>query len=162
MIVLGLDPGIALTGYGVLIPAEGASFRVLAYGALTTPSNLASPDRLRRLFRQLTDVFAEHRPQEVAVEQLFFNRNVTTALTVGQARGVALLAAAEAGAAVFEYSPAQVKSAVTGSGRAVKRQVQYMVRAILNLPEIPQPDDVADALAVAVCHCYRRGGRWGG
>lgn len=162
MVVLGLDPGIALTGYGVLIPAEGASFRVLAYGAVTTPPDLAPADRLRLLFRQLTNIFAQTRPAEVAVEQLFFNRNVTTALTVGQARGVALLAAAEAGAAVFEYSPAQVKSAVTGSGQAGKRQVQYMVRAILNLPEIPQPDDVADALAVALCHCYRRERGWTG
>jgi len=161
MIVLGLDPGIALTGYGVLTPAEGASFRVVAYGALTTPPNLAPADRLRLLYQQLTDVFRQTRPQEVAVEQLYFSRNVTTALSVGQARGVALLAAAEAGAAVFEYSPSQVKAAVTGSGRAEKRQVQYMVQAILGLPRIPQPDDVADALAVAVCHCFRRGGGWG-
>lgn len=162
MIVLGLDPGYAITGYGVLAPGGGTSFQVLAYGAVETAPGIKPAERLRLLFHQLTEIIARYQPGDVAVEQLFFNRNVTTALAVGQARGVALLAAAEAGADVFEYPPAQVKASVTGSGRAGKQQVQYMVQAILNLPETPRPDDVADALAVAVCHCLRRGGRWNG
>ncbi|MDQ7792555.1 MAG: crossover junction endodeoxyribonuclease RuvC [Desulforudis sp.] len=156
-VVVGIDPGIARTGYGVL-DLDGSSYRALTYDCIYTPAGASPTERLRLLFHQLTDVFRTYQVQEVAVEQLFFNRNVSTALVVGQARGVALLAATEAGAEVFEYTPLQVKQATTGQGRASKQQVQFMVRAILGLAEVPKPDDVADALAVALCHCHNRRG----
>jgi len=156
LIILGLDPGIALTGYGV-ISVQGNSYRVLAYDAIETPSRLAHPLRLKLLFGTLKSLCHKYQPREAAIEQLFFSRNVSTAFTVGQARGVALLAVAEAGAEVFEYTPLQVKSTITGSGRASKQQVQFMVRALLGLPAVPKPDDVADALAIAICHCHLRG-----
>ncbi|MFZ5898661.1 MAG: crossover junction endodeoxyribonuclease RuvC [Bacillota bacterium] len=156
MIILGLDPGIALTGYGV-ISVQGNSYRVLAYDAIETPSRLAHPLRLKLLFDELKSLCHKYQPREAAIEQLFFSRNASTAFTVGQARGVALLAVAEAGAEVFEYTPLQVKSTITGSGRASKQQVQFMVRALLGLPAIPKPDDIADALAIAICHCHLRG-----
>lgn len=157
MHVVGIDPGIARTGYGVLA-LSGNSYRALAYDCIFTPAGVPHTERLQLLFHQLTHVFRTYQVQEAAVEQLFFNRNVSTALVVGQARGVALLAAAEAGATVFEYTPLQVKQATTGQGRASKEQVQFMVRAILGLTEVPKPDDVADALAVALCHCHNRRG----
>jgi len=156
LIILGLDPGIALTGYGV-ISVQGNSYRVLAYDAIETPSRLAHPLRLKLLFDELKSLCHKYQPREAAIEQLFFSRNASTAFTVGQARGVALLAVAEAGAEVFEYTPLQVKSTITGSGRASKQQVQFMVRALLGLPAIPKPDDIADALAIAICHCHLRG-----
>ncbi len=155
--VVGIDPGIARTGYGVLELFQN-SYRVVAYDCIYTPADASLTQRLHLLYSQLTSVLQTYQVAEVAVEQLFFNRNVSTALVVGQARGVALLAAAQAGAAVFEYTPPQVKQATTGRGRASKEQVQFMVRAILGLREAPKPDDVADALAVAICHCHNRRG----
>ncbi|MEW6459439.1 MAG: crossover junction endodeoxyribonuclease RuvC [Bacillota bacterium] len=155
VVVMGLDPGLATTGYGVL-QVTGNSYEVIAYDCLRTPAGLPDADRLEMLYRLITTLHERHRPQEVAVEQLFFHRNVTTALQVGQARGVALLAAAQAGARIIEYTPLQIKQGITGSGRADKKQVQYMVRTILGLAVTPQPDDVADALAVALCHCHHR------
>ncbi|MBO8128692.1 MAG: crossover junction endodeoxyribonuclease RuvC [Peptococcaceae bacterium] len=157
MIIIGLDPGIAITGYGVL-SLEGTSYHVKTFDCINTSSKLPLTLRLQKIYHELCNLFEQWQPAELAVEQLFFNKNVKTALMVGQARGVSLLAAAQAGVQVFEYTPLQVKQSVTGSGRADKQQVQYMVRAVLGLPEVPKPDDVADALGVAICHCHMRGG----
>ncbi len=153
MLVLGIDPGTATTGYGLVREAETGPAMV-AYGVITTPAGAPMPERLLALHRGLQQIIALHNPDTGAVEKLFFQRNVTTAMTVGQARGVALLALAEAGIGVGEYTPRDVKQAVAGYGGADKPQIQQMVRAILNLPEIPRPDDAADALAVAICHLH--------
>jgi len=154
-LIMGLDPGMAITGFSIL-NLTGSQYRVVTYDSVRTPATLPPALRLEFLYRQLSTVLQQYRPEEVAVEQLFINRNASTAIPVGQARGVALLAAVHAGARVFEYSPLQVKQGITGSGRASKKQIQYMVRAILGLADTPRPDDVADALAVAVCHCHYR------
>ena len=151
MRVLGVDPGIAIAGYGIVDHA-GNSFSPVDYGSLRSSADMPSHLRLRKLFSELTSLIDKYHPQCMAVEQLFFNRNVRTAMSVSQARGVILLAAALADLAVYEYTPLQVKQAVAGRGRAEKQQVQFMIKIILNLPAIPKPDDVADALAVAVCH----------
>lgn len=156
MRVLGVDPGLAITGYGV-VEGERDVLRPLAYAAIRTPAREPLAQRLLHLYREMTAVLAEYRPAVLAVERLFFGRNVTTAMNVGQARGVVLLCAAQHGVPVVEYTPAQVKQALTGYGAAPKAQVQYMVRALLNLDDVPRPDDVADALAVAVCHLYLAG-----
>jgi len=152
-IILGVDPGIARMGYGV-IEAAGQHLRVHTYGCIETPAHTAVEQRLQTLFHQLTEVITGYRPQVMAVEELFFNRNTTTAFVVGQARGVALLAAVEAGVAVTEFTPIQVKQAVTGYGRAEKRQIQEMVRVLLGLQSIPKPDDAADALALAIAQAH--------
>jgi crossover junction endodeoxyribonuclease RuvC len=151
MIVLGIDPGTATTGYG-LVRDTDAGLELVAYGVITTPAGAPMPERLLTIYRALKDLIALHGPDSAAVEKLFFQRNVTTAMTVGQARGVALLALAEGGVRVGEYNPADVKQAVCGYGGADKAQVQHMVRALLNLTDVPRPDDAADALAVAICH----------
>jgi crossover junction endodeoxyribonuclease RuvC len=153
MLVLGVDPGTATTGYGFIRDSE-AGPALVAFGTVTTPAGTPMPERLLSLYRELKRLIALHRPDSSAVEKLFFQRNVSTAMTVGQARGVALLALAEAGVPVGEYSPRDVKQAVAGYGGADKTQVQQMVRAILNLPDVPRPDDAADALAVAICHLH--------
>jgi crossover junction endodeoxyribonuclease RuvC len=153
MLVLGIDPGTATTGYG-LIREEERGPVLVAYGTVQTPAGAPMPERLAQLYAELTQLIALHRPATGAVEKLFFQRNVSTAMTVGQARGVALLVLAQAGLTVGEYNPKDVKLAVAGYGGADKRQMQAMVRAILNLPEIPKPDDAADALAVAICHLH--------
>lgn len=153
MIVLGIDPGTATTGYGLVREAETGP-ALVTYGVILTPAGASMPQRLRTLFRELNQLLLLHRPDAAAVEKLFFQRNVSTAMTVGQARGVALLALAEADVAVGEYTPNDVKLAVAGYGGAGKPQVQQMVRAILNLAEVPKPDDAADALAVAICHLH--------
>lgn len=154
MLVLGIDPGIGTTGYGVVGEDERGEVHLVAYGAIETKPGEPMPERLRVLHTAVTALLAEHQPESVAVEQLFFGRNVTTAISVGQARGVVLLAAAQAGLAVFEYKPAEVKQALSGYGSADKRQMQEMVRMLLNLDHIPRPDDAADAVAVAVCHLH--------
>jgi crossover junction endodeoxyribonuclease RuvC len=151
--ILGIDPGTATMGWGV-VRQEGSRLRYVQHGAITTPSAWAMPRRLGRLFDGVTQLLEGYRPDTVAVEELFFNTNVTTAITVGQARGVALLAAYRAGLEVAEYTPLQVKQAITSYGRAEKRQVQEMVRALLNLREIPRPDDAADGLAIAITHAF--------
>lgn len=151
MIILGIDPGFAITGYGV-VKYEGNKFSALDYGAITTQSNMELPKRLLYLHDSLIELISRHKPDVVSIEELFFNKNIKTALTVGHGRGVAVLAAAESGVDVFEYTPLQVKQSVVGYGRAEKAQVQQMIKIILNLTQIPKPDDVADALAVAVCH----------
>jgi len=151
MRIIGLDPGTATTGYGIIDAVDG-DLRVVDYGVLLTAAGDPAPRRLQSLFGQLNALLDTHRPDRAAVEQLFFGRNITTAIAVGQARGVLLLALADAGLPVGEYSPPKVKEAVTGYGKAEKAQVQLMVRHLLDLAETPQPDDAADALAVAIAH----------
>lgn len=155
MVVLGLDPGTATTGYGV-VRADGYKFHCLAYGCISTPKELEVQDRLKLIFGLAGDLIRDHNPAAVALEKLFFNKNVTSAISVGQARGVLLLAAAQAGLEIGEYTPTSIKLAVTGYGAAAKDQVQSMVRSILALKEIPRPDDAADALAIALCHHNNR------
>ena len=151
MIILGIDPGYAILGWGV-IEKTGNHFRAIDYGSLTTDKDMEMPDRLESLYDGLRDIIEEYRPEEASVEKLFFNTNVTTAINVGQARGVAILACIKGGLKVAEYTPLEIKQALVGYGRADKKQVQNMVKAILGLKEIPQPDDAADAVAVAICH----------
>ena len=151
MIVMGIDPGIAILGYGVL-KIQGNSFKVMDYGVIRTSSELSMPSRLTSIFRDLNVLLELHRPDAFAIEELFFNKNIKTALTVGHARGVSILSASNMDIPVFEYTPLQVKQAIVGYGRADKRQMQQMVKLLLNLREIPRPDDAADALAVAICH----------
>lgn len=156
MVVLGIDPGTAIMGYSFLDFGKGIN--VLDYGVLRTVAGEAPHLRLAQLFSGLENLIATYRPNSLAIESLFFNKNVTTAISVGEARGVALLAAARYGMTVSEYTPLQVKQAVTGQGRAAKEQVGYMVKALLHLAEIPTPDDACDAIAVALCHHYRNTG----
>ena len=151
MIILGVDPGIATVGFGV-VELVGNKYRVLDYGAILTPSDQLFPHRLRSVYNQLNDIIKRYEPDDLAIEELFFNKNVKTAIKVGHARGVEILAAVNHDIEVYEYTPLQVKQAVVGYGRAEKRQVQEMVKILLNLDKIPKPDDVADALAVAICH----------
>lgn len=153
MIILGVDPGTAITGYGVL-QSDGDDLKVVDYGAITTPADWLMPRRLQHIYAELTTLIARHQPTDAAVEKLFFSKNVRTALSVGQARGVALLAAAQAHLAIHEYTPLQIKQAVVGYGRADKNQIQQMVKMLLQLDVIPQPDDAADALAIAICHAH--------
>lgn len=156
MIVLGIDPGTAMTGYG-LVERTGSRLRAVDYGCLETPAGMPLPERLLLIQDGLIDLIESHRPDLVAVERLFFNKNVQTAFAVGQARGVALLTAARFGLPVHEYGPHEVKLAVTGHGRAEKVQVQRMVQVVLGLAVLPRPDDAADALAIAIClaHAHR-------
>jgi crossover junction endodeoxyribonuclease RuvC len=151
-LVLGIDPGTATTGYGLVRDRPDGSLESVAYGILQTPAGVPAHQRLALLFHQLNDLLLLHRPDACAVEKLFFQRNISTAIAVGQARGVVLLAIAEAGLDAAEYTPNEVKQAVTGYGSAQKRQVQEMVRTLLLLPELPKPDDAADALAIAITH----------
>jgi crossover junction endodeoxyribonuclease RuvC len=154
MLVLGIDPGTATTGYGVIRDASNGELQAVAYGIIATSKKSSPESRLLEIYNQITELVALHRPDTAAVEKLFFQRNVTTALAVGQARGVVLLVLAQNGMLVSEYTPMEVKQAVAGYGGADKNQVQQMVKAILNLDDIPRPDDAADALAVAICHCH--------
>jgi crossover junction endodeoxyribonuclease RuvC len=154
MLVIGIDPGTATTGYGLVREEETGSLHCVAFGVITTSPDVSLAQRLQRLHEELSSILALHHPESGAVEKLFFQRNVSTAMAVGQARGVALLSLAQAGLAVEEYTPMEVKQAVAGYGGADKSQVQQMVRAILGLHEIPRPDDAADALAVAICHLH--------
>jgi crossover junction endodeoxyribonuclease RuvC len=158
MRILGIDPGTAIMGFG-LIEKNGNKLTVLDYGCWRTGADLSAADRLLALYNTLSDFLSIHHPDHLAVESLFFNSNVKTALTVGQARGVVLLAGAQKECRIAEYTPLQVKQAVVGYGKADKKQVQFMVRALLGLSVVPQPDDAADALAVAICHghCCRSG-----
>ena len=155
-LTLGIDPGTATTGYGLVRSQPDGSLQAVAYGVLTTPKDMGAAARLDMLYRQLQELLLLHRPESAAVEKLFFQRNISTAIAVGQARGVTLLALEQAGLAVAEYTPNEVKQAVTGYGSADKRQVQEMVRVLLRLDELPKPDDAADALAVAITHLHTR------
>jgi crossover junction endodeoxyribonuclease RuvC len=154
MLVIGIDPGTATTGYGLVREEKTGSLAAVDYGVIITPAGLSMPQRLLELYRRLSEILLLHHPESGAVEKLFFQRNVRTAISVGQGRGVVLLALAQADLAVAEYTPLEVKQAVAGYGGADKNQVQQMVRALLNLDAIPQPDDAADALAVAICHLH--------
>lgn len=151
MIILGVDPGTATTGYGV-IRKEGQKHTVLDFGIISTPAKTPLHDRLDTIFEELSELIEKNKPDHIAVEELFFAANSKTAIAVGQARGVILLAGKKKGLAVFEYTPLEVKMALTGYGRADKNQIQQMVKALLGLSEIPKPDDAADALAIAICH----------
>jgi crossover junction endodeoxyribonuclease RuvC len=155
-LALGVDPGTATTGYGLVRLEPGGVLEAVAYGVILTRSHTPAHERLLALFEDISDLIALHRPDTYAVEKLFFQRNVSTAIAVGQARGVVLLAIARAGGEPAEYTPNEVKQAVAGYGAAQKRQVQEMVRTLLRLPELPQPDDAADALAVAITHLHTR------
>ncbi|MDH5606334.1 MAG: crossover junction endodeoxyribonuclease RuvC [Anaerolineae bacterium] len=154
MLVLGIDPGTAITGYGLVQENRDGSLTAVAHGALTTPANMPMPDRLVQIYAQLNQVLSDHRPDSSAVEKLFFAKNVKTGTSVGQARGVILLALAQENIPIAEYAPVEIKQAVSGYGAADKRQMQEMVRLLLNLKSIPKPDDAADALAVAICHIH--------
>jgi crossover junction endodeoxyribonuclease RuvC len=154
MTVIGIDPGTAITGYGFINENDDGSITVLDFGVIQTPATDPMPDRLLTLYQQLNEKILLHSPEIGAVEKLFFQKNVRTAISVGQARGVVLLALADAGLNVAEYTPLEVKQAVAGYGGADKHQVQQMVKALLGLNEIPKPDDAADALAVAICHIH--------
>lgn len=153
MRILGIDPGLARMGYGI-VDAIGNRVQPVAYGCIETPAHTPLSERLQTIFHALVDVFHRYQPHVLAVEELFFNRNTTTAFTVGQARGIALLAGVEHGAQFAEYTPMQVKQAVVGYGKADKAQIQYMVRLLLGLDKIPKPDDAADALAIAITHAH--------
>lgn len=150
MIILGIDPGIAIMGYGV-IEFKNYKARVIDYGAIYTPSHTPISNRLQMIYDGLTQLFEKFKPDQVAFEELFFNTNTKTAINVAQARGIAILVANQRCKNIFEFTPLQIKQALTGNGRAEKKQVQYMVKQILNLKQEPKPDDAADALAVAIC-----------
>jgi len=152
MLAIGIDPGTATTGYGLVRVEPDGNLLAVEYGVITTPKDMPAAERLAMLYDQLGGILREHKPDTAAVEKLFFQKNVTTAVSVGQARGVVMLALAQAGLDVFEYTPNEIKQAVAGYGSAGKRQVQEMVRVLLALEDIPRPDDAADALAVAITH----------
>jgi len=153
VLVLGIDPGTAITGYGLVREGDDG-LALVECGAIITPAGQPLAERLQTIYRGLAELVARHQPDTSAVEELFFSRNVRTALSVGHARGVTLLALADAGLTVHEYKPLEIKQAVAGYGGANKQQVQEMVRMLLNLDQVPQPDDAADAVAVAVCHIH--------
>jgi len=154
MRILGIDPGTGILGFGI-IDVSGSKFKLVDAGVIRTPVKEDDSVRLMTIYDELTDIIAQTKPTEMAVEKLFFAQNVTTAMTVAQARGVVLLAGMQAGLKLSEYTPQQIKQALTGYGRADKKQMQEMVRVILGLSEIPKPDDCADALAAAICHAQQ-------
>ncbi len=155
MIILGIDPGTAIVGYA-LIKKEGRQLEALAYGCIRTKANLKDEERLLGIEKELKKIIERFKPQESAVEKLFFFKNLKTVMVVSQARGVILATLAKAGLPIFEYTPLQAKSAVAGYGKAPKIQVQKMVKSLLNLVDLPRPDDAADALAIAICHANQR------
>lgn len=154
MLVIGIDPGTATTGYGLIREISSGELSLVDYGAILTPPDCPMAWRLLQLYRSLKELIDLHHPDSGAVEKLFFARNVRSALSVGQARGIALLALAQADIPLAEYTPLEIKQAVAGYGNAEKFQVQQMVRALLGLIDVPQPDDAADALAIAICHLH--------
>ena len=149
MRILGIDPGYAILGYGI-VDIVGNKFSVVDYGAITTDPSMDMPSRLVKLFDGLTELISAFKPDEASIEELFFNSNAKTAILVGEARGVAVLACAKGNLKINEYTPLQIKQALVGYGRADKTQVQFMVKTMLNLKEVPKPDDTADALAAAI------------
>lgn len=158
MVILGIDPGYAIVGYGA-VEYDRGRFRVLGYGAITTPAGVPLQNRLLEIHKDMLTLLDQFKPDAVSVEELFFNTNVTTGIAVGHARGVILLAIAQHGLPFYEYTPSQVKQAVVGYGRAEKKQVMELTRNILGLKKIPRPDDAADALALAVCHAHTSSSR---
>lgn len=153
MVILGIDPGYAITGFGVVSYVNNR-LKVIDYGVISTAAGTPFPDRLLKIADSLDQLILTHQPATIAVEELFFSRNTTTAIGTAQARGVAVLSGARSGIPVYEYTPMQVKLAVAGYGKAQKLQVQQMVRVLLSLEKVPKPDDAADALAVAICHAH--------
>lgn len=158
MIILGIDPGLAIVGWGV-IEYSGSRFTVLGYGSIDTPAHTATEDRLVMIYEGIKKLIETYRPDQMAVEELFFNTNITTGIRVAEARGVILMCAKSLGVSIYEYTPLQVKQAVVGYGRAEKKQVITMVTMLLGLAKPPRPDDTADALAIAVCHAHSGGSR---
>jgi crossover junction endodeoxyribonuclease RuvC len=154
MLVLGIDPGIALTGYGLIRDGRDTDIEMVAYGVVDTPANTPVEQRLQQIYRDIRALVEQYKPVSVGIEKLLFGKNVTTAMVVGMARGVTVLALADCGLTITEYTPATVKEAVAGYGNAPKAQMQEMVRLLLNLDSIPKPDDAADALAVAITHIH--------
>ena len=153
MIIIGIDPGYAIVGIGV-VEYVGNKFRKLEYNAITTPAGMPTVERLKKIYTEMTMYIDKYKPDAVAIEELFFNSNQKTAINVAQARGVLLVAVANKNVPISEYTPLQVKQSVTGYGRADKKQIQSMVKMILGLNVIPKPDDAADALALAICHAH--------
>lgn len=151
MIALGIDPGTALCGYGI-VRADDDDYELVACGAISTPPKTLLDQRLLKIYADLVDLIREYKPDEAAIEKLFFARNITTALSVGHARGVAMLAIAQSKIPISEYTPNEIKQAVSGYGGADKQQMQQMVKMLLRLDEVPKPDDAADAVAIAICH----------
>ena len=151
MLILGIDPGYAIVGFG-LVDADRGKYRLAACGAINTPAGVRLPARLWQIANDLENLIGQFHPDVMAIEELFFNQNVTTGIGVAQARGVILMTAEKLGLPVCEYNPSQVKQAVVGYGKAEKRQVMEMTRRLLNLSAVPKPDDAADAVAVALCH----------
>ena len=158
MRIIGIDPGYAIMGWGIL-DLKGNKFSVVDYGSITTDAGLDAAKRLQHIYAELGAIIAKYEPEEAAIEELFFNNNAKTVILVGEARGIAVLACANAGLEISEYTPLQIKQALVGYGRADKKQVQAMVKAILNLKEVPRPDDTADAVAAAICHGHSSGRR---
>lgn len=152
MIVLGIDPGYGIVGYGVLESNSYGTYNLIDYGAITTPKEDCISDRLYEIYNSMIELIDMYKPDCIAIEELFFNTNTTTAINVAQARGAILIASKKYTNELFEYTPLQIKQAITGNGRAEKRQMQLMVASILGLEKVPRPDDAADALAVAICH----------
>ena len=160
MRILGIDPGYAIIGWGIL-DYEKNRFSVVDYGAITTPAGMAFPQRIELIYNEASALIAKYKPEALSMEKLFFTNNKTTGIDVAQARGVLLLAATQAGMDINEYNPIQVKQGVVGYGKAEKKQVMEMTRVILGLPEVPKPDDTADALALAICHAHVGGSSLG-
>ena len=156
MTIIGIDPGYAIIGYGI-IDHENNHFKVIDFGAITTEAHTDFNDRLFQIYTELSILLMRHRPDVMAIEKLYFNTNQKTAIPVAEARGVILLAARQNNIPVYEYTPLQVKQSVVGYGRAEKQQVQEMIKILLNLDKVPKPDDTADALAMAVCHAHTNG-----
>ena len=151
MRILGIDPGIATIGFGVL-ESEGRSFKLIKCGVITTPANTSLSSRLEQIYEDMLSILELFQPDAVSIEELFFNTNITTGISVAHGRGVILLACRKAGVKVYEYTPLQVKQSVVGYGRAEKKQVMEMVKRLCQLPAVPRPDDAADAVALAICH----------
>ena len=153
MRVLGIDPGIAIVGYSIL-DFENNKFKLVEYGCITTASTSPLTERLKFIYMEMENIIKEFKPTDMAIEELFFNKNVKTAITVAQARGVEILSGINNGLSIYEYTPLQVKQGIVGYGRADKFQVQQSVKNMLRLDHIPKPDDAADAIAIAICHCF--------
>ena len=151
MVILGIDPGYAIVGFGVIDKGK-FNTEVIDYGVITTPKEDTLPIRLEKIYKSMCALIDKYQPEHVAIEELFFNTNTTTGISVAEARGVIILACINKGLKLFEYTPLQIKQALTSNGRADKQQVQFMVKAILKLQSIPKPDDAADGLAAALCH----------
>lgn len=150
MLMLGIDPGTATTGFGLVKEGDDGEPVMVHYGVILTPAGMPMPNRLQLIYKGVGDLIREHKPDAASIEEMFFGKNVTAAITVAQGRGVALMAMADAGLKIYEYKPAQIKQTIAGSGNAPKTQMQEMVKTLLNLEKIPKPDDAADALAIAI------------